>query len=180
LSRLYRIEGPDAIARRRAQLGSAGVIEAWMDLYEPRHFWLGEESKRLLDSVEGPVPVVLALPADAVPVYYGPQLGDLESLPPEGSLRARLLSAHGIAVAWITLDRFGQRTSYQPQAPTDPVFHLRRRGGGAGHVWRLFQTKKEAVAYAGEFFGRDSEAVEWAHGLPVDDFASLLQRHATR
>jgi hypothetical protein len=180
LSRLYRIEGADAIARRRARLGSTGVIEAWMDLYEPRYFWLGEESKTLLDSVEEPVPAALSLPADAVPVYYGPWLSDLPSLPPEDSLKARVLSARGIAVAWITLDRLGQRTSYQPQAPTDPVFHLRRRGGGAGHVWRLFQTRKEAVAYAGEFYGGDSEAVAWAHGLVVDDFSSLLRRHQAR
>jgi hypothetical protein len=177
VSRLYRIEGGDEIARRRARLGAAGVIEAWMDLYEPGYFWLGEESKSLLDSVEAPVPAGLWLPTDAVPVYYGPRLGDLPSLPPEDSLKARVLSAHGIAVAWITLDRFGQRTSYQPQAPTDPVFHLRRRGGGAGHVWRLFQTKDEAVAYTGEFYGHDSEALEWAQALPAEDFSGLLRRH---
>ena len=180
MSWLHRIEGGDEIVRRRARLGSAGVIEAWTDLYEPGYFWLGEASKTLLDSVDGPLPVVLSLPAEAVPVYYGPRVSDLESLPPEDSLKARVLSAHGIAVAWITLDRFGQRASHPPQAPADPVFHLRRRGGGAGHVWRLFQTRKEAMAYAGEFFGRDSEAVEWAHGLPADDFSGLLQRHQPR
>lgn len=180
MSCLYRIEGADEIARRRTRLGSRGTVEAWMDLYEPGHFWLGEESKTLLDSVESPVPVELALPADAVAVYYGPRLCDLDSLPPEDSLRSRVLSAHGIAVAWITLDRAGERSSYEPPAPTDPVFHLRRRGGGAGHVWRLFHTKKEAVVYTGEFFGRDSEAVEWAEALGVEDFPGLLQRHRAR
>jgi hypothetical protein len=110
-------------------------------------------------------------------VYYGPRLTDLDSLPPESSLKARVLSAHGIAAAWITLDRFGERTSYQPPAPTDPIFHLRRRGGGIGHVWRLFTTRKEAVVYLGEFFGQDCEAVEWAAGLVVEDFAALLERH---
>jgi hypothetical protein len=180
VSRLYRIEGGDEIARRRTRLGAGAIIEAWIDLYEPGRFWLGEESKTLLDSVDVPVPAELTLPADAVSVYYGPRLCDLESLPPEDSLKSRVLSAHGIAVAWITLDRAGERASYEPQAPTDPVFHLRRRGGGAGHVWRLFHTRKEALAYTGEFFGRDSEAVEWADGLAIEDFPGLLQRHRAR
>ena len=92
----------------------------------------------------------------------------------------RSLSAHGIAVAWITLDRFGQRASYEPQSPTDPVFHLRRVGGGAGHLWRLFQTKPEAAVYMGESYGKDSEGVEWAQGLAVDGFEELLKRHAVR
>jgi hypothetical protein len=177
VSRLYRVDGAAEITRRRSQLGASGVIEAWVDLYAPGRFWLGEESKALLDSVGEPMPAELALPAEAVPVYYGPRLTDLDSLPPENSLKARVLSAHGIAAAWITLDRFGERTSYQPQAPTDPIFHLRRRGGGTGHVWRLFTTRKEAVVYLGEFFGRDSEAGEWAAGLVVEHFAALLERH---
>ena len=177
MSRLYRVDGAAEITRRRSQLGPGGVIEAWVDLYAPGHFWLGEESKALLDSVGEPMPAELALPAEAVPVYYGPRLTDLDSLPPESSLKARVLSAHGIAAAWITLDRFGERTSYQPPAPTDPIFHLRRRGGGIGHVWRLFTTRKEAVVYLGEFFGQDCEAVEWAAGLVVEDFAALLERH---
>src|SRR5207244_3590585 len=82
---------------------------------------------------------------------------DLESLPREESLKTRVLSAHGIAVAWITLDRFGQRASHEPTSPDDPVFHLRRVGGGAGHLWRLFRTRQEAVVYLGEAYGRDSE-----------------------
>jgi hypothetical protein len=180
VSRLYRIEGADELARRRTQLGSGVIIEAWRDLYEPGHFWLGEESKTRLDSVEPPVPAELVLPADAVAVYYGPRLCDLESLPPEDSLKARVLSAHGIAVAWVTLDRAGERSSYEPQGPSDPVFHLRRRGGGAAHIWRLFHTRKEARVHAGEFFGPDSEAVEWADGLGVEDFPGLLQRHRAR
>lgn len=176
MSRLYRVAGGDEIAARRGRLAAGSVIEAWTDLYSPGRFWLGEESKRLLDGAGEPMPTELSLPADSVAVYYGPQLSDIESLPSEDSLKARVLSGHGIAVAWITLDRFGQRISYQPQAPSDPIFHLRRRGGGAGHIWRLFTAKKEAVVYLTESHGAESEAVEWAESLAVEDFESLLQQ----
>ncbi len=92
----------------------------------------------------------------------------------------RVLSAHGIAVAWITLDRFGQRASHAPASPLDPVFHLRRLGGGAGHVWRLFTTRQDAVDYLGEHYGPDSEALEWAGKLPDDTFDAMLARHTPR
>jgi len=91
-----------------------------------------------------------------------------------------VVSGHGIAVAWITLDRFGQRASYEPRSASDPVFHLRRVGGGAGHLWRLFRTKDEAVTYMAEAYGRDSEGAEWAQGLAVADFAELLRKHGER
>ncbi|OLC13294.1 MAG: hypothetical protein AUH29_13320 [Candidatus Rokubacteria bacterium 13_1_40CM_69_27] len=180
MRRLYLIAGGDEIARRRPLLPAGSVIEAWADLYTPGLVWVSEESKALLDSVGEPLSARLTLPGEGVPVYYGPQLRDIDSLPPEDSLRTRVLSAHGIAVAWITLDRFGQRTTYQPQTPTDPAFHLRRRGGGPGHLWRLFSTKREAMTYMAESYGHDSEAVEWAESLTVEDFDSLLKRHAGR
>src|SRR5207247_2482037 len=88
VSRLCCVADADAIVRRRALVPAGQVIEAWNDLYTPGHFWLGEESKRLLDAAGEPVPPVITLPAAAVAVYYGPQLTDLESLPPEDSLKA--------------------------------------------------------------------------------------------
>ena len=176
MSRLYCVADAGAIVTRRALVPAGQVIEAWNDLYTPGHFWLGEESKRLLDSVGDPVAPVVTLPASLVAIYYGPQLTDLESLPPEDSLKARVLSGHGIAVAWITLDRVGARASHDPTGLSDPIFHLRRRGGGAGHLWRLFATKREAVLYMGEAYGKESEAAEWAETLSVDDFEALLQR----
>jgi hypothetical protein len=179
VSRLYCVADADAIVKRRARVPAGHVIEAWNDLYTPGHFWLGEDSKRLLDSVGDLVPSVATLPAESVAVYYGPQLTDLESLPPEDSLKARILSGHGIAAAWITLDRFGQRMSHEPTGLTDPVFHLRRRGGGSGHLWRLFATKREAVVYMAEAYGQESEGAEWAETLAVGDFASLLKDHAS-
>ena len=175
MSTIVLVAGGEAIARRRASLPPGRVIEAWPDLVIPGAFWLDAESKALLDDGTEPVSVELTIAADSVAVYYGPRLADVESLPTQGSLRARVLSSHGIAAAWITLDRFGQRASYEPQSPTDPVFHLRRRGGGAGHLWRLFRTRPEAIAYMTEAFGEDSEAVEWARGLAIADFDELVR-----
>ncbi len=179
MSRLYLVAAGEEIARRRAQLPAGRVLEAWGDLYTAGRFWLGEESKALLDSVGGPMPIELDLPATSVPVYYGPRLRDLDSLPPEESLKARVLSAHGIAAAWVTLDRFGERVTYQPTSPRDPMFHLRRRGGGAGHLWRLFPSRDAALTYMTEAYG-ERDAVEWAEAVGVQDFDALLNRYGAR
>jgi hypothetical protein len=179
-ARLYFLPDGNEMVQRRAKVPKGAVVEAWPDLaVGDGTFWVGEESKALLDAAgEQPMTTRLALPADAVPVFYGPQLCDLESLPREESLRARVLSAHGVAVAWITLDRFGQRATHEPATPADPIFHLRRPGGGAGHVWRLFRTKREAINWMADAYGADSEASDWARGLPAEDFDALLKRHA--
>ena len=47
---------------------------------------------------------------------------------------------------------------HEATGPADPIFHLRRPGGGAGHVWRLFATKREATEWMDEAYGADSEA----------------------
>lgn len=177
---LYLVEGKDEVLRRRARVAAGQVVEAWADHHHPGAFWLGEESKRLLDAVDAPLPARLILPDDSVPIFYGSRLCDLDSLPREESVRTRALSAGAIAVAWITLDRFGERNQYVPTAPDDPVFHLRRIGGGAGHVWRLFRTRPEAVAYMREAYGAESEGAEWATKLAVEDFDGLLARHGDR
>src|SRR5204862_3167819 len=145
----------------------------WAEHPQPGAFWLGEESERLLDAVDTPLPSLLTLPDESVPIFYGPQLCNHDSLPREESVRTRVLSTRGIAVAWITLDRFGERTTYQPAAMDDPVFYLRRVGGGASHVWRVFRTRDEAVVYLSEAYGADSESVEWARALPCKDFDEL-------
>ena len=178
--RLYLISGRDEILRRRGLVPKGRVVEVWQDRGGAENFWVGEESKALLDSVAPALRSELSVPASAVPIYYGPKLCDLDSLPREESTQARVLSAHGIAVAWITLDRFGERNQYVPTAPDDPVFHLRRIGGGAGHVWRLFRTRPEAVAYMREAYGAESEGAEWATKLAVEDFDGLLARHGDR
>ena len=167
------------MVRRRAQVAKGSVVEAWPDMtVGGGTFWVGDESKTLLDAV-GPSPMAakLSLPADTVPIFYGPQLCDLESLPREESLRARVLSSHGVAVAWVTLNPMGERASHEPKSLDEPVFHLRRPGGGSGHLWRLFRTKAAAVAWMEHTYGKDSEGAEWARALPAEDFEALLKRH---
>lgn len=176
--RLFLIASGEEIARRRAKVPRGVVVEAWPDA-KGVGFWVGAESKAALDEAgSAPIAADLSLPASSVPVYYGPNLCDLESLPREESLQTRVLSVHAIAVAWITLDRFGERNSYEPQSPADPTFHLRRPGTAVGHLWRLFRTKSEAIVYLHEMYGDDSEAAEWAPTLPFDDFDALLRHHA--
>jgi len=180
MDRLYFLHDGPEMVRRRARVPKGSVVEAWADMaVGGGTFWVGEDSKTLLDAAgEQPMAAQLAIPAEAVAIFYGPRLCDLDSLPREESLRARVLSAHGVAVAWITLDAAGQRTTHESASPDDPTFHLRRPGGGAGHVWRLFQTRREAIDWMQESYGADSEGAEWARALPVDDFDGLLKRHA--
>jgi hypothetical protein len=199
MGHVYLIADKAELDRRRPLVGQSIVVEAWQDLHagevfwlgpeatrraayaEPRTrppgglFWLGETSKRALDSIGAPLPYLLAVEEAAVPVYYGPQLAQLESLPNEESLRARVLSAHGIGVACVTYDAAGARNDYQPADPTDPTFLLRRAGGRVAHRWRLFRTQREALVYFAEYYGKDAEAREWAESLPAPDFDTLLR-----
>ena len=74
----------------------------------------------------------------------------------------------------------GYRRPHEPASPTEPVFHLRRPGGGAGHVWRAFTTRGEAIAFMRQAYGAPSEGADWAEGLPVEDFETLLRTRASR
>ena len=201
MGRLYLLGDKAEIDRRRARVGPGMLVEIWQDLHTPDIlwlgddaarrvaygekragppaglYWLGEESRRALDAAgEAPIPHLLAIDDGAVSIYYGPRLADVESLPSEESLRARVLSAHGIAVGWITYDQFGARNDYQPGSPTDPVFLLRRAGSRVVHRWRLLRTKREAVVYMAEYYGKDPEARQWAEALPANDFEELVAR----
>lgn len=180
MPRLYLVGDGGEIGRRRRLIPPGRLLEAWADLYGSGEAWLGESAKTLLDGAGGPMPVTLSVDSAAVPIYYGPRLQDVESLPMEESLQARVLSAHGIAVAWITYDQFGQRTEYEPAGPADPIFFLRRPAGTAAHIWRLFRNRREAHVYMAEYYGKDSEGREWAEALPVETFEELLARHARR
>lgn len=180
MSRLYFMTDADEMLRRRARVPPGSVVEAWPDLVGGGTYWVGEESKALLDTVGEPLRPHLAVPADRVSIFYGPRLDDLDSLPREESLRARTLSVHGIAVAWVTVDQHGRRVRHDPTGPADPIFHLRRPGGGPGHVWRRFDTRDEALRWAGEDWPDEPEATEWARAIPAEDFEDLLRRHAVR
>jgi len=198
VAKLYLVSDKDDLDRRRKQLDPTRLVELWQDLYTPDIvwmgpeevrrivygqaqepttaglFWMGEESKAALDRVGPPLGVVLAIDEAAVPVYYGSHLADVESLPREESLRARVLSAHGIAAIWATYDRAGRRVEHEPVSPIDPVFYLRRPGGRVVHLFRLFRTKAEGLLYVAEHAGDDPEASAWADRLPFPDFDTLV------
>lgn len=177
MGRLYLLTDGAEVTRRRKLVAQGVLVEVWGDLYDAGHFWMGEETKGYLDGAGPPLVAEFALDAEGVSVYYGPRLCDVESLPSEGSLKSRVLSAHAIGVAWITVDQFGERTKYEPASPADPIFYLRRPGGQAAHVWRLFKAKDEAIVYMGEYYGKDSEARDWAQALPVGGFQELVARY---
>ena len=180
MARVHALPDAGEVAKRRKLLPPGRLLEVWPDLYVTGQTWVGDEARALLEAAGGPLPVALSVDAAAVPVYYGPRLSDVDSLPLEESLRARVLSARGIAVAWISYDQFGQRTVYEPTGPADPIFYLRRPGGTTAHVWRLFRTKREARVYMAEYHGRDSEGRDWAETLPAETFDDLLARHKPR
>lgn len=179
MGRLFLISDGPEIVRRRKLIPSGRLVEAWQDLYVAGDFWMGDESKASLDATGTSIKPKLSLDSACVPIYYGPRLSDIASLPSEESLQARVLSARGVAVAWITVDRFGARTVYEPQSPADPIFFLRRPRAGAAHIWRLFRTRPEAIAYMREYYGTDVEALGWAQTLPVENYEELLKHHAT-
>lgn len=176
MARLHALSDASEVSRRRKLLPPGRLLEAWPDLYTAGQAWVGDEARALLESVGGALPIALSVDAGAVPVYYGPRLADVESLPLEESVRARVLSARGIAVAWITYDQFGERTVYEPTGPADPIFYLRRPGGTAAHIWRLFRTKSEARVYMAEHYGRDSAGRDWVETFPAETFDELLAR----
>jgi hypothetical protein len=178
VGRLCLVADAGEIAKRRRLVPAGRLVEAWPDLYAKGEFWMGEEAKALLDATGDPLPPKLELEAASVPLYYGPRLCDVESLPGEESLQARALSARGIAVVWITMDRFGERTHYEPASPVDPIFYLRRPGASAAHVWRLVRSKAEAVAYMSEYYGDDPAAQLWAQGLAAATWEDMIERYA--
>jgi hypothetical protein len=200
VARLFLVADRSEIDRRRRLLDPSEVVEVWEVLHAPDVtwlgdpelrriayqrggatltpglFWVGESAKAALDRVDAPLPHLLAIPEASVPVYYGPWLRDTESLPGEESLKARVLSGRGIAVAWATYDRAGARLEYQPADPLDPVFYLRRARTRAVHAWRLFRTRADAVRYADETLKGDEDAGRWAESIPSGDFDDLVGR----
>jgi hypothetical protein len=199
MARVYLVSDQAEIDRRRRARPGV-LIEAWPDLHvgdlfwlgddETRRvaytadrqdrsarglFWIGEASKAALDGIGEPIAWDLAIDEALVPIYYGRQLTDTESLPREDSLRARVLSAHAIAAVWATYDASGARVEYRPESPIDPTFYLRRPGGKTLHLFRALRTKAEAMIVMAELVSRDPEATTWAEHLPAQDFADLVK-----
>ncbi|MBI2218508.1 MAG: hypothetical protein HYU51_14555 [Candidatus Rokubacteria bacterium] len=178
MSELHLIRDAREVLRRRTLLPPGTFVEVWPDLELEDHVWVGQDAKTLLDGAGPVLAPVLSVDGNQVAIYYGPWLTDTEGLPTEQSLRTRIVSAHGIAAAWVTRDRFGQRTEVRPTSPLDATFALRRPRTGVAHLWRLFRTDDEARAYLREFYGDDPEALAWADRIAVRSYAELLERHA--
>jgi hypothetical protein len=173
---IHLIDVTPEIAKRRSALPRGTLLEAWPDVDQPGLAWVEDEAKQLLDSAGSPLRPRLSVDGDWIRIYYGPRLRDVGSLPREGSLRARVLSGHGVAVAWVTIDERGERVEHEAQGARDDLFYLRRPRGDAAHLWRLFRTRADAVAFMEARFGDDPEARQWALDLPLDDFPSLIDR----
>ena len=90
VGRLYLVADSGEIARRRPLVPAGRLVEAWPDLHTRGEFWMGESAKALLDGAGTPLPAKLELDAAAVPVYYGPRLCDIDSLPADESRVAQL------------------------------------------------------------------------------------------
>jgi hypothetical protein len=176
---IHLVEDGGEVARRRSRLPRGTFLEAWPDVEAAGLAWITGAARDLLDAPGAPLRVLLTIDAAHVPIYYGPRLGDLASLPAEDSVRARTLSGHGIAVALVTLDQFGERVLQPAGSPLELFFVLRRPRGEMAHRWRLFRTRAEAVIFMQEFYGTDPEAQAWAQGLAVADWGDLVARHGT-
>jgi hypothetical protein len=179
MGRIYLIGDAADIARRRRLLPREQLVEVWPDMEERDRFWLGAESKAALDAAGAPIEALLSLDDRGVPIYYGPRLSDVDSLPEEASVRARVLSTRGVAVAWITLDHAAGETA-SSLTPTHPVFFLRRPGGDVLHAWRLFRRRAEAVEYVTAHFPADEDAMAWARTQPAECFDDLLAHFGER
>jgi hypothetical protein len=180
MGRLYLVGQGGDLAERRKALPPRSYVEIWQDLFLPGAFWISEETKALLEGGREPLTALWSLASEHVPIYYGPRLRDLESLPSEDSVRLRVLSAHGIACAWVTYDREGKRWRYDPSGPDDPVFYLRRPGSHEAHLWHLFHTRAEVATFAAEALGDDPDAEEWARRIEAEDYEDLLRRLGQR
>jgi hypothetical protein len=200
VAHVFLVTDRPELDRRRRLLSPGEVVEVWEALYAPDvlwlgdperrriayHreeatrtpglFWIGESAKLALDRTGVPLPHLLAVSEASVPVYYGPWLRETESLPTEETLKTRVLSARGIAVAWATYGATGARVDHQPTDPLDPVFFLRRPRGRTVHAWRLFRSRAEAVHHATQTLAGDDDALRWAEAIPASDFDDLVRR----
>src|SRR2546428_13977458 len=77
MGRLYFMPDGDEMVRRRARVPKGSVVEAWADRRGGGAFWVGEESKRLLDEAgAAPMPPPLAAPGPTPPGLHGPRICD--------------------------------------------------------------------------------------------------------
>ena len=180
MGQLYLVGHAADLSERRKALPPRSYVEIWQDLFLPGAYWISEETKTLLEAGREPLTLLWSLSGEHLPIYYGPRLRDLESIPGEDSVRLRVLSAHGIACAWVTYDREGRRWRYDPTGPHDPIFYLRHPGSNEAHLWQLFRTRSEVERFAAEALSEDPDAEAWARQVEVEDYEELLRRRGQR
>lgn len=152
-------------------------VEIWSDVFEPGIFWVADEARQALEEVGITFTVLAQIPNERIAVYYARHLQpDLESMPGENSVKARVLAGHGIGAVLFFI---GDRRQMPPEEPTDPkdtVFYLSKPGAGYYYLWRLFRSKEDAEYYVAQKLKDDEDAKRWAASIPVMAYAELLQK----
>lgn len=181
MTRIFRIDDGRALRERQRALPQGTVVDAWPDVFEPRTFWIGETTKRMLEEAGAPLPASAAVEGSCIAIFFPDEPRDQGSLPPEESLRVRVLSGHGVAVAWFgTTVGMGKRPLPEPVSPEDAFFFLMRMGSRINHAWRLFRTRDEAIEFMRRHFPDDMEARAWAETLPLASYSALLRTGSER
>jgi hypothetical protein len=176
MTRIYRIDDGRRVRERQRALPQGSVVDAWPDVFEPRTFWIGGTTKRMLEEAGPPFPASAVVDGSRIAVFFPEEPRDEASLPPEESLRVRVLSGHGIAVTWFGMTAgAGKRPLPEPVSPEDAFFFLMRMGGHINHAWRLFRTRDEATEFMLRHFPDDKKARAWSETLPVASYSELLR-----
>ncbi len=175
MSRVFRIDDRLAVRKRQSELPAGIVVQVWPDVFDPRASWISEETRRLLERENAPLPVGAIAEAASVSLFLPGEVRDDSTLPSSDSLAVRVLAGHGIAATWYsTPARPGGRPAVEPASPEDPFFTMMRMGSQVNHMWRLFRTRDDAVRFMQKHFATDRAAQEWAARLGVASFQELL------
>jgi hypothetical protein len=176
MTRIYRIDDGRTVRERQRALPQGSVVDAWPDVFDPRTFWIGGTTKRMLEEAGSPLPASAVVEGSRIAVFLPDEPRDEASLPPEESLRVRVLSGHGIAVTWFGATAgAGKRPLPEPVSPEDAFFFLMRMGSRVNHAWRLFRTRDEATEFMRRHFPDDAKARTWAETLPATSYSELLR-----
>src|SRR2546422_2501337 len=100
MGRLYFMADGDEMVRRRARVPKGSVVEAWADRRGGAAFWVGEDSRRLLDEAgERPMAPPLSLPHRPPAPFFCPPPFHLAAPARVGAFRPRALCVYGLAPA---------------------------------------------------------------------------------
>ena len=161
-------------ARRQIQDRWPGrYFEIWPDVFEGGLYWVGGETKALLDDLKVPHDIRYAVDDERVPIFYGGRPpGTPDVLPGAESVRTRTLAWRGIGVALV--EEGSGRPSLEPSGPEDAYFFLSRPRAGRYFIWRLFRSKEDARAFIRKHHFADADLEGWLAASPVERFADLV------